>query len=240
MILFRDSQMGVLKFPKLGLLRLWGPITLCVDLLLIWFLKKSCSLCLELFNGMSHVTCTQGNRGDSQLLMARSQTANLTPNLSFDHNLYFKCQNGSCKPILDIYVLRVFQWQKEIFNPMGFDPYNRSLKIQKSIRTPTPKVGVYLGVWGFIPSHSPTLPRAWDVTPGLPSWPASLQALVLVMSLRLKLEHIISYPFLYLFHHGCELEFKFTTMCTIWTWTQVACNVIMWTWTWVGCHVQKM
>jgi hypothetical protein len=25
-------QMGVSKFPKLGLLQLWGPITLCVDL----------------------------------------------------------------------------------------------------------------------------------------------------------------------------------------------------------------
>jgi hypothetical protein len=30
--LSRDSQMGVLKFPKLGLLRLWGPITLCAEL----------------------------------------------------------------------------------------------------------------------------------------------------------------------------------------------------------------
>jgi hypothetical protein len=38
---------------------------------------------------------------------------------------------------------------------MGFDPYNRSLKIQESIETPTPKVGVHLGVWRFI-SH--TLP----------------------------------------------------------------------------------
>jgi hypothetical protein len=29
---------------------------------------------------------------------------------------------------------------------MGFDPYNRSLKIQESIKTPTPKVVVHLGV----------------------------------------------------------------------------------------------
>ncbi len=40
---------------------------------------------------------------------------------------------------------------------MNFDPYNRLLKIWESIGTPTPKVGVHLGVWGFIPSHSPTL-----------------------------------------------------------------------------------
>jgi len=36
---------------------------------------------------------------------------------------------------------------------MGFDPYNRSLKIRESIGTPTPQVGVTLGVWRFILSH---------------------------------------------------------------------------------------
>jgi hypothetical protein len=29
---------------------------------------------------------------------------------------------------------------------MGFDPYNYFLNIQKSIGTPTPKVGAHLGV----------------------------------------------------------------------------------------------
>jgi len=29
---------------------------------------------------------------------------------------------------------------------MGFDPYNRSLKIWESIETPIPKVGIHLGV----------------------------------------------------------------------------------------------
>jgi len=37
---------------------------------------------------------------------------------------------------------------------MGFDPCNRLLKIRKSIGIPIPKMGVHLGVWGFIPSHS--------------------------------------------------------------------------------------
>jgi hypothetical protein len=37
---------------------------------------------------------------------------------------------------------------------MSFDPYNRLLKIQKSIGTPTRKEGAHSGVWGFIPSHS--------------------------------------------------------------------------------------
>jgi hypothetical protein len=39
---------------------------------------------------------------------------------------------------------------------MGFDPYNQFLKIQESIGTPTPKVGVHLGMWRFILSDSPT------------------------------------------------------------------------------------
>jgi hypothetical protein len=31
---------------------------------------------------------------------------------------------------------------------MSFDPYNRLLKIQKSIKTLIPKVGAHLGMWG--------------------------------------------------------------------------------------------
>jgi hypothetical protein len=72
---------------------------------------------------------------------------------------------------------------------MDFDPWNCFLKIQKFIGTLTPKVRAHLGVWGFIPSHSPTLPGAWDVTPRLPSWPATLQAFALVASPRLRLWH---------------------------------------------------
>jgi hypothetical protein len=105
---------------------------------------------------MWHATCTQGNRGDSWLLVVRSQIGNLTSGPSFGHNLCFKCPNGSCKPILDIYVPKGFQCYKEIFDSMGFDPCNRSLKIWESIGSPTPKVGIHLGVWGFIPSFSHT------------------------------------------------------------------------------------
>ncbi len=42
---------------------------------------------------------------------------------------------------------------------MGFDPCNRFLKIWKSIATLTPKMGAYLGMLMFIPSHFPTLPE---------------------------------------------------------------------------------
>jgi len=107
-ILSWNSQMRVPKFPKLGLPQLWGPITLFANLRLRWGLKQSFSPCQKLFNGMLHVTYTQGNRVDSWLLMVGSQIGNLTHGLSFGDNLCFKCPNGSCKPILDIYVSIAF------------------------------------------------------------------------------------------------------------------------------------
>ncbi len=54
-------------------------------------------------------------------------------------------------------------------------------------------MGVHLGVWGFIPSHSFALPGVRDVTIGLPSWLATLQAFVLVVNPRLGLRHLPTY-----------------------------------------------
>jgi hypothetical protein len=172
-ILSRNSQMGVPKFPKLEVPQLWGPINYSPH----W----------ELSNNMSHTTCTWRNRVDSWLLVVGNQTTNLTPDLFFGHNLCFRCPNGSCEPILDIYVFIALQWYKELFKLIGFDPYNRPLKIRESIGTLTPKMGVHLGVWGFIPSHSFALPGTLYVIPKLPSWLATLQTLTLVASPRLGL-----------------------------------------------------
>jgi hypothetical protein len=174
-----DSQMEVPKLPRLGLPQLWPPIPLCVDLWSGWDLKQRCHSHWELSNGMSHATCTQGNQFDFLLLMVESQTTNLTPGLSFGHNLCFKCLNESCEPILDIYFSIAFQWYKDFFNAMVFDPCDRSLKIWESIGTLTPKMGAHLGVWVFILTLSHT--------PGFPSWFAPLQALALVTSPRLGL-----------------------------------------------------
>jgi hypothetical protein len=102
--LSQDSQMGVSKFSQLKLLRLWRRITSCANLRLQWSLKKNCSLHQELSNGMSHIACTRRNQVNSRLLMVGSQTANLTPDFSFGHNLCFKCPNGRCEPISNIYV----------------------------------------------------------------------------------------------------------------------------------------
>jgi hypothetical protein len=114
----------------------------------------------------------------------------LTLDPSFGHNLCCKYSNGSCKPISNIYVSRDFQWYKEIFNPMSFDLCHLFLKIWEFIGALTPKVGVHLGVWGFIPSHCPTFPRTWNVIPGFHFSPTPSQALALVVSPRLGLQHL--------------------------------------------------
>jgi len=51
-------------------------------------------------------------QGDSWLLMVRNQINTLTLGFFFTHNLCYEYSNGSCKPILDIYVLKNFQWYK--------------------------------------------------------------------------------------------------------------------------------
>jgi len=161
---------GVPKFPQLGLPRFWGPINLCANLELRWGMKQNCSLHRKLFNNMLHATYTQRKLGWFLHLAIGSQIANLTSIPSNAYNLCVKCPNRSCEPILDIYVPRYFQWYKEPLNLMGFDLYNRSLKIWESIEIPTPKVGVHLGVYLGVRVHSPTL----SCIPGLTSWPASL------------------------------------------------------------------
>ncbi len=82
---------------------------------------------------MSHATCTRGHQVISWLLVVESQIINLTSDLSFRHNLCFRCSNGSCKPISDICVPRAFHWCKERFDPLSFDPCNCFLKIWESI-----------------------------------------------------------------------------------------------------------
>jgi hypothetical protein len=147
-------KLGVPKFLKLGFLELWKPITSYKYLWLRWNIKQSCSHHWNFFNNMWHVTCTQVNQGDSWRLVVGSQIRILTPGPSFGHNLCFKYSNESCEPILDIYALRDFQWCKELFNLMNFGSWNCFIKIQDFVGILTPKVGVHLGMCGFIPSHS--------------------------------------------------------------------------------------
>jgi hypothetical protein len=73
---------------------------------------------MKSFPTICHTPYTHINQGDSWLLVVWNQIDIMTPNLSFGHNLCCKYLNGSCKPILDIYISKSFQWCKEIFNPM--------------------------------------------------------------------------------------------------------------------------
>jgi hypothetical protein len=123
-----DSRVGVPKSRQWGLPQLWSPITLRTDLELRCGLKQSCSSCQELFNSISHVVCRQVNRVDSRIFLVGSQIGNLTPGPSFGHNLCFRCPNEQFEPILDIYVLKAFQWYKENYKPLSFDSSNCSLK----------------------------------------------------------------------------------------------------------------
>jgi hypothetical protein len=130
--LSRDSQRGVPKLSWFGLPSLCGLITLCSDLGLGWGLKQTCNSCQELSNGVSHSTYTHRGWVDSQLLVVRSQTGNLTPGLSFCHNSCCKCPNDSWELIFDIYTSIAFPWYKERFNVRCFDPCNWTLKFGES------------------------------------------------------------------------------------------------------------
>ncbi len=182
--------MEVPKFPHLGLLRLWRCITLRADLRLQWGLNQRYSPRRELSNCMLHVACTRGNWVNSWLLVVGSQTTSLTPSLSFGHNLCFRCPNGRCEPILNIYISIFFQWYKELFEAMGFDPCNHVLKIWEFIWDSNSQHGSSLG---SVRVHSLTLfalPGACDVTLESLFWPATLQPFASVASPRLRLQHI--------------------------------------------------
>jgi hypothetical protein len=62
----------------------------------------------DLSNAMSHSPFGGREEVDSRLLVVGSQTANLTPGLSFAHNLGDRCPNGQCEAIFDIYASRPF------------------------------------------------------------------------------------------------------------------------------------
>ncbi len=132
----RDSQSGVLKLSRFGLPGLWALITSRPKLGSGRGLNQSCSSPWELFNGVSHFTCTHRNQVDSWLLVVESQTASLIPDLFFDHNLCCRCPNGSCEAILDIYTSRPFQRYKECLHARCFDPCDHALNFRESRRTP--------------------------------------------------------------------------------------------------------
>jgi len=132
----RDSQGGVPKLSRFGLLGLWAFITFRPELESGQGLNQSCSSPRELSNGVLHFTYAHQDWVDSRLLVVGSQTVSLIPGPSFDHNLCCRCPNGSCEAILDIYTLRPFQRYEERFTARCFDLCNCALNFWESRRTP--------------------------------------------------------------------------------------------------------
>jgi hypothetical protein len=107
--LSRDSQSGVSKLSRVGVLGLWTNITSRPNLQLGRGLNQSCSPQRELSNAMSHSPSARWERVDSRLLVVGSQTASLTPGPSFVHNLGCRCLNDQCETIFNIYASSPFQ-----------------------------------------------------------------------------------------------------------------------------------
>ncbi len=151
--------MGVPKF-QLRLPRLWGRITSCANLWLQWDLKQRCSPCRELSNGVSHSTCTHQGRVDSWLLVVRSQTANLTPGLSFCHNLCCRCPNGSCESIFNIYTLIAFNDTKNALVRGVWTPKIELWRFGSPSGLPSPHFPFRKSE-----NHPPTLPKVglWHI-----------------------------------------------------------------------------
>jgi len=132
----RDSQVGVPKLSRVRVPRLWTAISPRLELGLGRGLNQSCSSRRELSNAMSHSLRRRREEVDSRLLVVWSQIGSLTPSSSFAHNLGWRCPNGQCEAILDIYASRDFHWYKERTKARRFDPSNHLLNFWESQRTP--------------------------------------------------------------------------------------------------------
>jgi hypothetical protein len=135
-----------------GIPGLWALITLGCRVWLQRGLNQSCSRRRDLSNAMSHSQFGGREEVDSWLLMVGSQTASLTPDPYFAHNLGCRCPNGQCEAIFDIYSSRPFQWHQERPNARCFGLFCWTLNIREFWRTPNPQ----LLEWEF---HPPTSPK---------------------------------------------------------------------------------
>jgi hypothetical protein len=132
-----------------GVLGLWALITPDYQVWSRRGLNQSCSPRRDLSNAMSHSQFGGREEVDSRLLVVGSQTASLTPDPSFAHNLGDICPNGQCEAIFDIYASISFQWHQELLNARFFGLCCQALNIRESRRTPTPH---FFQVLGFTPT----------------------------------------------------------------------------------------
>jgi hypothetical protein len=112
-------------------------------------LNQTCSSRQDLSNDVLHSQFGGGKEVYFRLLVVGSQTASLTPGLSFAHNLGCGCPNDQCEAIFYMYASRPFQWHQEHLNARCFRPCCRALNIRESRRTPNPH---FFQVLGFTPT----------------------------------------------------------------------------------------
>jgi len=158
----------------------------------VW--RKSCSPRQELSNVMLHATCTQGNRGDSWLLVVGSYIDNLTPDLSFGYNLCVKCPNGSYEPIFDIYVPRAFS--NDIMNSLIWWVLTPAIVFWKFKSPSELQLPKWELTWECEGSFPHILLHSWEHERWLPNFIFGLhlrKPLALVVNPRLGLRHFRSY-----------------------------------------------
>ncbi len=128
------------EIVPVGVPGLWELITPDCEVWSQQGLYQSCSPRRDLSNDISHSQFGGREEVDSWLLVVGSQIASLTPGPSFAHNLSYRCPNGQCEAIFDIYASRPFQWHQEHINARCFGPCCRTLNIWESRRTPSPQL----------------------------------------------------------------------------------------------------
>jgi hypothetical protein len=99
-----------------------------------------------------------------------NQIHNLIPIPSFDHNSCISYLNEQWEGTWGIHTSRTFQWYPKVPIWCLFTFLTKAMNIHDSRTSATPKVGVHLGVIGFILC---TLPHLWKCVshPNTISWP---------------------------------------------------------------------
>ncbi len=123
-----------------GVPRLWELITPDCRVWSQRGLNQSCIPRRDLSNAVLHTQFGCREEVDSWLLLVGTHTTSLTPGPSFAHNLGYRCSNGPCEAIFDIYASRPFQWHQEHSNERCFGPCCRTLNIRESWRIPSPQL----------------------------------------------------------------------------------------------------
>ncbi len=147
--LSRDSQGGVLKLSRFGLLGLCKLITFCSNLWLEWGLKQTSSSLWELSNNLLHSTCTRQGQVNSWLLVVGSQIASLIFDLFFAITCAENVQMAHARPFSTSTLRYIFNDINNV-SRRGVWPLQSNFEV---LRVPEDSQDPILGVW-VSSSHS--------------------------------------------------------------------------------------